>query len=58
MGLNKKLRSIEYQQQRFAELVDEDLRRILERIDQKKKDGVKNENELPKDLPEVEQKQV
>lgn len=51
MGLNKRLRSIEYQKQRFAELVGEDLRRMLEKINQKKTSEVKDENEISKDLP-------
>jgi len=51
MGLNKRLRSIEYQQQKFAELVEEDLRRMLEKINQKKASEVKDEDKISEDLP-------
>lgn len=51
MGLNKRLRSVEYQQQQFAELVEEDLRRMLEKINQKKAGEVKDESKISEDLP-------
>jgi len=53
MGLKKKLRSIEYQQQQLDKLIAEDIRRWLGKADQKKTDEVKNEKEVSKDSPKV-----
>jgi len=51
MGLKKKLRSIEYQQQQLNKLIAEDIRRWL-KADQKKIDEVKNEK-VSKNSPKV-----